>query len=222
MVNVAVCLKAGIDLPKLVLLIDSREKGSLPVKLKKAVPYEERALGAGDYWIPKEEGFIIIERSTYSDFIGKIISGRLWKQVEKCLSKSDDVYFLLENPYMQRFSKFSYKATVGAKTSLSRRVKIFETRNASESFVFIVKLYEKYNTDKKVDYKETRVKIKGMTDREMARYCLMGVRGIGQQIADRLLKGHTLAEVAMMDMDHLTELTTEKIAGKIWKVFHTK
>lgn len=203
-------------------MIDSREKGNLPSKLKEKVPYEIRALGAGDYWIPKEKGFIIIERSSYSDFIGKIISGRLWQQVEKCTSKSDDVYFLLENPYMQRFSKFSYKATVGAKTSLSRKVKIFETRNATETFIFITKLYEKYNTDRKVDYKETRVKLKGMTDREMARYCLMGIRGIGQQIADKLLLGHTLAEVAMMDKDHLTELTTKKIAEKIWKVFHTK
>lgn len=204
------------------LIIDTREKGSLPKKLKEQVPFEERALGAGDYLIPKEEGFILIERSTYSDFIGKIISGRLWEQMNKCLEISDDVYFLLENPYMQRFSKFSYKATVGAKTSLSRHVKIFETRNASESFIFITKLYEKYNSDKQIDYKETRVKPKTMTDREMARYCLMGIRGIGQMIADKLLEGHTLAEVAMMEEQHIKELTTEKIAKKIWKVFHTK
>ena len=204
------------------LLIDTREKGSLPKKLKEILPYEERALGAGDYWIPKEQGFIIIERSTYSDFIGKIISGRLWQQVEKCTSKSDDVYFLLENPYMQKFSKFSYKATVGAKTSLSRRVRLFETRNASESFVFIAKLYEKYNTDKKIDYKETRIKIKGMTDREMARYCLMGIRGVGQTTADKLLEGHTLAEVAMMTDEYLKLLAGDRLAEKIWKVFHTK
>lgn len=210
-------------MPKLVLLIDTREKGSLPAKLKKAVPYEERALGAGDYWIPKQEGFIIIERSTYSDFIGKIMSGRLWEQVEKCLSKSDDVYFLLENPYMQRFSKFSYKATVGAKTSLSRRVKIFETRNASETFIFIKKLYDKYNTDRNVDYKETRVKPKKMTYLEQARFMLMGLNGVGESTVNKLFNNYDdLYEILRTKENELADVVGEKLANQIRNVLHAK
>ena len=206
----------------LVLLIDTREKGTLHKKLAELFPHEYLALGAGDYWIPKKEGFIVIERSTYQDFIGKIMSGRLWEQMKKCTEKSDDVYFLLENPYGQKFTKFSYKATIGAKTSLSRHVKIFETRNVTESFLFIKYLYEKYNMDRKFDFKETRYKPKGMTDKENARYCLMGIQGIGQQTADKLLENLTLAELTLFEREQLEKLIGDRLAKKIYQTFNAK
>jgi len=157
--------------------------------------HEYRALGAGDFWIPKEEGYIIIERSTYSDFVGKIMSGRLWDQIDKCKSKSDDVYFVLENPYLLNRSQISYKAVIGAMASMTRKgVRTFTTRNASETHHLIRYLYEKYNTAKKIDQSATRVKPKKMTFREQAIYALMGMNGIGEKTAESLLHGKTLSE----------------------------
>ena len=205
------------------ILIDSREKGNLPKQVKEIIGDAEiTVLDAGDYWIPKEQGFILIERSTYADFIGKIVSGRLWEQMRKCTEASDDVYFVLENPYMQKFSKVSYKAIVGAKTALSRHVKIFETRNASETLVFIKKLYDKYNNNDNSDFREVRVKPKSMTDKEQARFCLMGIRGIGQSIAEKLLESHSLAEVVLMTEDQLEQFVGNKLLKRLIGIFTVK
>ena len=198
------------------MIVDSREKGNLPKNIIKDFNADLMALGAGDYWIPKEDGYIIIERSSYSDFVGKIISGRLWEQLEKCLSKSDDVYFVLENPYLLNRSKMSYKAVIGAMASLSRKgVKLFTTRNSNETYAFIKYLYEKYNTEKKVDQSETRVKPKKMTPREQALYMLMGCNGIGEKTAKSLLNGKSLSEFIYYINN--TEIDESDIDSKLHK-----
>lgn len=204
------------------LLIDSREKGNLPQKVAHEIPNNEvKALDAGDYWIPKQQGFILIERSTYSDFIGKIISGRLWEQVRKCKEASDDVYFLLENPFMQKFSKVSYKAIVAAKASLSREVRLFETRNASETLVFIKKLYDKYNSDDNKEFKEVRVKPKKMSYYEQARFMLLGLNGVGDSTVNKIFESYgSLYNVLRTKENELADVVGERLANQIRNVLH--
>lgn len=201
------------------LLIDSREKGNLPKKCAKEFDNVIDALGAGDYWIPKDEGFIIIERSTYTDFAGKIMSGRLWEQMNKCLTKSDDVYFILENPFTLKYTKINLKALYSAIASLSRRVKIITTRNSTETFYVIEKLYDKYNNPNKKEFIDTRVKLKDKDPKKQAEYSLMGITGIGGTTASKLLKDRTLRELVNLSNDQLIEGYGKKIADKLIKVF---
>ncbi|MGI0057754.1 MAG: ERCC4 domain-containing protein, partial [Nitrosarchaeum sp.] len=157
----------------------------------------------------------------YTDFIGKIVSGRLWDQMTKCKEASDDVYFLLENPYMQKFSKVSYKAIVAAKTSLSRHVKLFETRNATESFVFIKKLYDKYNSDDNKDFKEVRVKPKKMSFYEQARFMLLGLNGVGDSTVNKMFEAYSsLYEILRTKENELADVVGEKLANQIRNVLH--
>ena len=201
------------------LLIDTREKGNLHKKLAAEFEHEYRALDAGDYWIPTEDGVIVIERSSYTDFIGKIMSGRLWDQMKKCMEKSTDVYFLLENPYAARFSKFSFKATIGAKTSLSRHVKIFETRNATESFLFIKYLYERLHLNKKISYKETRIKPRNMSNIEQAKYMLMGLNGVGESTVNKLFDAYDDLD-DILRSDDLAVVVGDRLAKQIKDVLH--
>ena len=78
------------------LKIDTREDKLFVRKLRSRIEGDVIVLDAGDYWIQTEDKPIVIERSTYSDFVGKIMSGRLFKQVEKCLSVSNHVIFAIE------------------------------------------------------------------------------------------------------------------------------
>lgn len=177
-------------------MIDTREKGNLHKKIKADIPESEyKALGGGDYLITTDQANIVIERSTYSDFIGKIMSGRLWEQVDKCLQLSDDVYFVLENPYMLNRTHMSLASVYGAIASLSRGVKVITTRNSTETYYFIKSLYNKYHKQKEVSDHEIRVKPKDMTPLEQARFALMGLKGIGAVSADKLLAMNSLREL---------------------------
>jgi len=205
------------------LYIDTREKSnSLIRKLKSEIQCEINTLTAGDFWIPKNDNIIVIERSTYTDFAGKIISGRLWEQVDKCLQVSDDVYFLLVNPYLMRYTKMDYRALIAAQTALSRKVKVFTVRNDTESFIFLKKLYDKYNSDRKIEPSEIRAKPKEMTEREQAKYCLMGISGVGSTYADKLLEGRSLIDIVTMEEDKLIDLTNEKLGNRLYGVFRAK
>ena len=90
------------------IYIDTREKGQFPVKIKEAFNGEMRTLDAGDYMITKDKGVIVIERSSFADFAGKIKSGRLKEQARKCLEVSEDVYFVVENPWAAKYSKMPW------------------------------------------------------------------------------------------------------------------
>ena len=207
------------------LLIDTREKGNLHKKVAAEFPHEYRALGAGDFWIPKEDGFIILERSSYADFVGKIMSGRVWEQLEKCKSKSDDFYFILENPTLLKYTKMNYKAVISCIVSLTRQgAKVVTTRNASETHQVIKYLYEKYNTDKKVTHSETRVKPKSMTSKEQAVYALMGISKIGKKTAESILENRSLFELAEYLQTHDKDNSDydKSLHSKLCDVFNAK
>ena len=63
---------------------------------------------------------------------------------------------------------------------------------------------------------------KGMTDKENARYCLMGIQGIGQTIADTLLDNRSLQDIANLSLDNLEKLIGGRLAKKIRNVFERK
>ena len=204
------------------IIVDSREKGNLKNKLITELGAEVKALGGGDILITTDQANIVIERSTYSDFIGKIMSGRLWEQVDKCLQMSDDVYFVLENPYMLNRTNMSLASVYGAIASLSRGVKVITTRNSTETFYFIKSLYNKYHKQKEVSEHEIRVKPKDMSHAEQALFALKGLTGIGEVTAKKLLiHFETLREVASASVGDLMHAGwNEEFSRNLYSVFN--
>lgn len=207
----------------LVLIIDSRERGTLPVKMKELVPDATiEALGGGDYLITTEQGKLLFERSTYADFIGKIISGRLWEQVDKCLQITNDVYFVLENPYLLRYTKFNVKALIGVMGALSRKVHVITTRSVTETQYLLMYFYNKYHVKREVQSYETRVKPRNMTDEEQALYCIMGINSVGEATAKKILVGRSIRDVANMEVPALCDFVSLDVARKINSVLVAK
>ena len=169
------------------IVYDTREKGKLPAMMEKEFGGHmlRKALNAGDVLIQSDDKNIIIEISTSSDFISKIISGRLWKQAEKCLDASPDVYFIIENTkYELAFSRKSY---IGAMLSLTRLgIHVIQTHTKGDTMHVIRYLYNKYHTDKG-SLQWGRKKPKGLSNSRQAEYMLMGVVGLGPKTATELL-----------------------------------
>ena len=203
------------------LFIDTREHGKLVDSLSESVPVKRIVLDAGDFLIPKPQGFVLIERSTFNDFVGKIKSQRLWEQVSKCTEITDDCYLLLENPFALKYSQFNRKAVWAMITEVSRKMKIMMAMNTNDSYVFIKKLYDDYNTERKLERHETRVKSRHMTDEQQALYCLMGIEDVGEVTAKKLLTGASIQELSKMSVEQLGVFVDLKLAEKIFSVLHT-
>lgn len=202
------------------MYVDTREKGKLIEHLQKTIPVEKMTMDAGDYLIPKDDKFILIERSSFSDFAGKIMSGRLWYQIGKCKEVTDDIYFIVENPYRLRYlSKGTKSALWSAIASISRQVNVLVTMNQYDTFLILKHLYNKYNTNRKVSQGEVRVKPKKMSAKKQAKFALMGLNGIGEQKADLLLAENTLSTLAKMKVKDLTGMVESKLAKRIHAVF---
>ena len=177
------------------MLIDTREKGKIVKNLLDSCNSELRTLDAGDYYIPLENGGVVIERMTYSDFCGKIMSGRLWTQIEKCRSLSNIVYVILENIYTLKYSKISQSSYLGVLLSMYKMdLRVVNSRNMSETTQIIKKLYEYFEVGRKVSHSEIRVKPKSMSSKNTAIFMLMGVQGVGEKTAKKALKDRTLYE----------------------------
>ena len=156
------------------------------------------------------------------DFVGKIKSGRLWQQVEKCTGLSDDVYFILENPYSLKYTKMNLASIYGAMIALSRKCKIITTRSAGETKIVLMRLHERYATDRKVNDGEMRVKLKTKDDDKLAQYCLMGIPSVGSARAKELLADFSIAELCDLSLQDLEFITSKKVAKNIHAVLHAK
>ena len=178
------------------MIVDSREKGGIVGKLLKYSEIEVRALDCGDYWIKGENGAIVIERMTYSDFGGKVISGRLWKQMSKCFEHTNQVYVILENPNTMKFMKIEDVGYRGAILSLlGMGVKIIYSRTINDTVQYLERMRKKYEEGGKIAFSETRIKQRKMNARQTAEYMLMGVNGVGKKKAQQLLAGRSLFDV---------------------------
>ena len=192
------------------LLVDSREKGNLPTKLLKLDHVEKGTCNAGDYIIGTKDvaNPVVIERTKLNDFIGKIISGRIDDQIEKCKDVSSDVILLLEGMHERPYTKLSYKSIIAKMASISRRgVQIICTKNSTESYEFIKKIHRMYQ-DGNIDKSKLRVKRRNMSLEDQAIYMLMGINGIGEMNAKRILQKHgSIADFISISAYGIHEIT---------------
>ena len=184
------------------LFIDTFEVGSVPVQLESTVETSRATLPAGDYWIPKEDGSMMItERSTYSDFVGKIKSGRLYKQVEKCLEYSDDVYFVIEGRW-SKFAKFPVKSAVGMVASISRKVDVMWLDGPNSTIHFLKYMHDKLAGTKK-DIVIGRHVPKALSTADTAKYMLQAVPNVGPKTAEKLLNNRTIADLCVKSLPEM-------------------
>lgn len=206
------------------LVVDSREKGSLPARVLRELPSMKAALSAGDYMIPttyKES--ILIERSTGADFVGKIVSGRLWEQLRKCMEGASTVYFVIENPGSMRYSKLPMKAVISAMTAVTQKARLFVTSNATETYYLIEKLHREFGSEGKpdVDAFNSRIKPKSMSHEEQAQWALMGITKVGEKTAKKMLmKAGSLSALSQMEAEEMRK-QFGKVGEAVYRVFHS-
>ena len=186
--------------------IDSREKGNIVDKLQREIPEAVVSpLYGGDYHIKKADGDIIaIERTKLMDFIGKIVSGRIDKQIAKCKELSDDVMLILEGMQSPYRSKISYKSVVGKIASLTQEgVHVVCLRNASETLHFLVKLHKIHTVDGGiVKHEMKRVKPIELSLGDESKMMLMGVKGIGEKTATDMLVGRSIKDLINSNLEN--------------------
>ena len=200
------------------MIIDSREKGRIVKDLVEYCNAEVKALYAGDYYLETEPDGIVIERMTYSDFSGKVISGRLWKQIAKCQEQSSQVYMILENQYSMKYGGIKQAQYVGILVKMAGMgLHVLHSRNMGETREIIKKMYDRYESGKKSEYSMTRVKPKRMKPREMAEFMLMGVEGVGKKTAQKCLTDKTLLEY----LEGLGDRALSGTEERIWKCINS-
>ena len=207
------------------LKIDTREDKSFVRKVQKVIPSEVVTLDAGDYWVLTDDKPIVIERSTYSDFVGKIMSGRLFKQVAKCQSVTDKVIFCIElsrNIYgNESYCGFPRKSFIGMLGRLVMdNVYPICVVSSSDTVNLLSYLYHKVGGEKK-EYNPflKRTKFQGLHTADMQTYLLSSFQGIGQMKAEKALCKFPLKKLLNMSEPEMIEVFG-KPGAKMYEVIN--
>jgi len=180
--------------PKIPIIIDTREKQSLIaanlLEQKANIKYEQ--LEIGDYLINDT----IIERKTFSDFVGSMLNKRLFDQLKEI--KKYPKYFLIIEGFYYNYNKFNIheNAIRGMLLSIAIDYQIpivyTETEEDTSKFLILVaKKYEKLPQETCLRQSKTCSTIK-----ERKQFILEGFPGIGPAAAINLLdKFESLQEI---------------------------
>ena len=170
------------------------------------IHYNLETMNAGDCKIDGTNGSWIIEVSSILDFVGKIRSGRLWEQAEKCLADCENVIFVIVGRDDNLRAKgVSMNARVGAKFSLMRRgIHVIQYTKYSQLLKLIKIISDKMDSKSKSTGEFSRSKPKEMTVYDQAMYMLTGVKGIGEATARKILEEGSLYDFIqkVKDRDH--------------------
>ncbi len=169
------------------IIVDNREAASnLPALLKEhGLNVRFYQLAVGDYILSDE---IAIERKTVNDFISSIFDGRLFRQVEDLTSSYRQPILLVEGDITIIPSIVSnIKVYYGALASLTINfpIKLVFVPSLNESAIFIERLVYNLNKEQKP---HNIVKEKGQSLREQQLELLASLPGVGEKLAEKLLK----------------------------------
>jgi Fanconi anemia group M protein len=190
--------------PKTKIIVDTREKQSLIVAslFEKKANIEFEQLEIGDYLIEDT----IIERKTFSDFIGSIINKRLVGQLTNL--KKYPKYFLILEGFDYNYQKFNIheNAIRGMLISIATEFKIpiifsegFE--DTAKFLILTAKKYEKPKSENSLRQSKTLKSLE-----EQKQFILEGFPGIGPTLAKNLLKKFsTLKNIFNAGEDELKE-----------------
>ena len=172
--------------PKIPIIVDTREKQSMIsanlIEQKANIKYEK--LDIGDYLV----GDTIIERKTFSDFVGSMIDKRLFSQLHEI--RKYPKYFLIIEGFYYNYNDFNVhkNAIKGMLLSVATEFQtpIIFTEDEKDTANFLILMAKKYENPKTEN--SLRQNKTAKTIEEQKQFILEGFPGIGPTIAKKLLK----------------------------------
>jgi len=191
---------------KVPIIIDTREKQSLITAnlLEKKANIEFEHLAIGDYLIQDT----IIERKTFSDFVGSMLNKRLIEQLINL--KKYSKYFLIIEGFYYNYNKFNVheNAIRGMLLSIAIdfQIPIIFTEDEQDTANFLILTARKYEKPKSLDAIRPSKTFK--TLEEQKQFVLEGFPGIGPTTAKQLLeKFKTLKKIFNISEEQLKEIS---------------
>jgi len=200
--------------PKIPIIIDTREKQSLIAAnlIERKVNIDFEKLEIGDYLIQDT----IIERKTFSDFVGSMLNKRLFDQLREI--KKYPKHFLIVEGFYYNYDKFNVheNAIRGMLLSIAMdfQVPIIFTEDEKDTanfLILITKRYEKPKQEMSIRPSKTF-----KTLEEQKQFILEGFPGIGPAAAKNLLdKFPTLQNIFNSTEEELKEIIDENKIKKL-------
>ncbi|MBU2576951.1 MAG: hypothetical protein KKF50_04480 [Nanoarchaeota archaeon] len=194
--------------PKTPIIIDTREKQSLIAAnlMEKKANIDFEKLKIGDYLIQDT----IIERKTFSDFVGSMLNKRLFDQLREI--KKYPKYFLIIEGFCYDYNKFNVheNAIRGMLLSVAidYQIPIIYTEDEKDTANFLILVAKRYERPKSQDSIRPSKTFK--TPEEQKQFILEGFPGIGPATAKNLLdKFPTLQKVFNTTKEDLKEILDE-------------
>ena len=191
--------------PKIPIIVDTREKQSLITAnlIEKKANIKHEKLDIGDYLVEDT----IIERKTFSDFVGSMLNKRLSEQLSNI--KKYPKYFLIIEGFYYHYNEFNVheNAIRGMLLSIATdfKIPIIYTENEKDTANFLILVAKRYEKPKTQNALRQTKTLK--TIGEQKQFILEGFPGIGPTTAKTLLeKFKTLKKIFN---------TTEKELDKI-------
>lgn len=172
--------------PKIPIIVDTREKQSLIAAnlLEKKANIKFEKLDIGDYLIEDT----IVERKTFSDFVGSMINKRLFSQLQEI--KKYPKYFLILEGFYYNYSDFNVhkNAIKGMLLSIATdfQIPIIYTENEKDTANFLILVAKRYEKPKIQNAIRQTKTLK--TLEQQKQFILEGFPGIGSVAAKSLLK----------------------------------
>jgi Fanconi anemia group M protein len=171
--------------PKIPIIVDTREKQSLIaanlLERKANISFEK--LDIGDYLIQDT----VIERKTFSDFVGSMINKRLQEQLINI--KKYPKHFLILEGFYYNYNKFNIheNAIRGMLLSIANdfQIPIIYTEDESDTSKFLITLARRFEKPKSTS--SIRQSKTPKTLEEQKQFILEGFPGIGPVAAKTLL-----------------------------------
>lgn len=181
------------------LVIDSNERGSLcETVIRRAenqgLSIERKSLIVGDYLL----GQACVEAKSISDLFMSSHSGHLWRQLDNMDANYERFFLLIHGSLSQYVSiakkskkKVSYSRVQNELIGTIARImsdfdcQVFFTQNISEAALFIIKLHDKLHKPASTHGAKM---IRKVTTNDVRKDMLLAIPGIGEQMAERMLK----------------------------------
>ncbi|MFX1505805.1 MAG: ERCC4 domain-containing protein [Promethearchaeota archaeon] len=214
------------------IIVDSRESSSrIPKLLKRhGAQLISEELEVGDYILSNR---LVVERKTYSDFVGSIIDGRLFQSsspgqysqlARLAQQKMPLILIQLESEVIER--QIHINSLMGAFSSiiLDFRIPIVFTQNDSETASLLYQLAKREQLGSSSDISLPTVSKKEQNIREIQMFMLATIPGINTTKAKNLLdKFHTITAIASAELEELIAVPQigKKLAIRVQTVLNS-
>src|SRR3990167_4142204 len=166
------------------LIIDSREPPEIAEEFRRrGCEVEVKELPIGDIW----HGGVLIERKTYSDFYGSMVSGHMHDQLIRM--KEDGVkhpiIIVYRAPY-EPLSKEQMAVVMGHSTTLNIPLPTFRLSKEEDFFELVLRLCKHYDNGDYFENLRAPVVIQKHANPSTTLYAALP--GVGITLADRIAK----------------------------------